>query len=87
MCRAQAERQAVNTVCQGSAADLLKLAITNVSARLQRELKVQHTVCTHLNGADTTAYADFTAICLDLTKLTSAQRCTCNVSAYCFIKT
>lgn len=31
--RARAERQAANTVCQGSAADLLKLAATNIAAR------------------------------------------------------
>ena len=31
--RSRAERQAANTVCQGSAADLLKLAATNVAAR------------------------------------------------------
>ena len=31
--RARAERQAANTVCQGSAADLLKLAATNVASR------------------------------------------------------
>lgn len=31
--RARAERQAANTVCQGSAADLLKLAVTNIAAR------------------------------------------------------
>ncbi|CAM9101401.1 unnamed protein product [Discosporangium mesarthrocarpum] len=34
--RARAERQAVNSVCQGSAADLLKLATTNIAARLTR---------------------------------------------------
>jgi DNA polymerase-1 len=32
--RAQAERQAVNTVIQGSAADLMKLAMLKIAARL-----------------------------------------------------
>ncbi|CAM9458715.1 unnamed protein product, partial [Hapterophycus canaliculatus] len=31
--RSRAERQAANTMTQGSAADLLKLAATNVAAR------------------------------------------------------
>jgi DNA polymerase-1 len=35
--RAQAERLAVNTVIQGSAADLIKLAMINLHARIQRE--------------------------------------------------
>ncbi|CAM9111170.1 unnamed protein product [Pylaiella littoralis] len=34
--RSRAERQAANTTTQGSAADLLKLAATNVAARLER---------------------------------------------------
>ena len=34
--RAQAERQAVNSVCQGSAADLIKLAAVNVQHELAR---------------------------------------------------
>ena len=34
--RAQAERQAVNSVCQGSAADLIKLAMVNIHHELAR---------------------------------------------------
>ena len=35
---AQAERQAVNTVCQGSAADLVKLAMIQLHQKVQQEL-------------------------------------------------
>jgi hypothetical protein len=38
--RSRAERQAVNTVCQGSAADLIKLAMINI----------HHTLCDHFKG-------------------------------------
>jgi hypothetical protein len=38
--RSRAERQAVNTVCQGSAADLIKLAMINI----------HHTLCQHFRG-------------------------------------
>jgi len=34
--RAQAERQSVNSVCQGSAADLIKLAMVNIHHELER---------------------------------------------------
>lgn len=37
--RARAERQAVNTVCQGSAADLIKLAMINIHHTLCKEFK------------------------------------------------
>ena len=36
--RSQAERQAVNTVCQGSAADLVKLAMIQLHQKVQQEL-------------------------------------------------
>jgi len=35
--RARAERQAVNTLCQGSAADLIKLAMINIHCRLAEQ--------------------------------------------------
>ncbi|GAB5030902.1 dna polymerase theta [Nannochloropsis oceanica] len=44
--RAQAERQSVNSVCQGSAADLIKLAMVNIYHELER---LQHGVG---NGSD-----------------------------------
>ncbi|CAM9355669.1 unnamed protein product, partial [Choristocarpus tenellus] len=34
--KARAERQSINSICQGSAADLLKLAATNITTRLAR---------------------------------------------------
>jgi hypothetical protein len=40
--RAQAERQAVNSVCQGSAADLIKLAMINIHHHQERLFKVRH---------------------------------------------
>eukprot|EP00198_Chlamydomonas_reinhardtii_P012144 XP_001701481.1 DNA polymerase theta [Chlamydomonas reinhardtii] len=40
--RAQAERQAVNTVCQGSAADLIKAAMVTLQRRLEAEGLAPH---------------------------------------------
>jgi len=36
-----AQRQAVNSVCQGSAADLIKLAMINIHRRVEKELRSQ----------------------------------------------
>uniref|UniRef100_A0A7N6BKD0 DNA polymerase theta n=1 Tax=Anabas testudineus TaxID=64144 RepID=A0A7N6BKD0_ANATE len=55
--KAHAERQAVNTTVQGSAADIVKLATVNIQKRLQKTypaapLSHQHTAGTsHLRGA------------------------------------
>ena len=38
---AQAERQAVNTICQGSAADLVKLAMIQLHKQLQQQLPAE----------------------------------------------
>ena len=38
---AQAERQAVNTICQGSAADLVKLAMIQLHKQLQQRLPAE----------------------------------------------
>lgn len=39
--RSQAERQAVNTVCQGSAADLVKLAMIQLHQKVQQQLPAE----------------------------------------------
>ncbi|CAE7596479.1 TEB, partial [Symbiodinium microadriaticum] len=51
--RARAERQAVNTVCQGSAADLIKLAMINIQHRLVEEFgsRGYHGHCSYPGGA------------------------------------
>lgn len=39
--QAQAERQALNTVCQGSAADLIKLAMINIHHHIHTTIQPQ----------------------------------------------
>ena len=39
--RAQVERQAINTICQGSAADIVKTAMINIHRRLRQEERLR----------------------------------------------
>ena len=43
--RSAAERCAINTICQGSAADLVKIAMIRICRRLQDDSRISHIPC------------------------------------------
>jgi DNA polymerase theta len=52
--RMAAERCAINTICQGSAADLVKVAMIRIWKRLEADSRITHIPC-HINKRDSGA--------------------------------
>ncbi|CAM9666820.1 unnamed protein product [Scytosiphon promiscuus] len=85
--RSRAERQAANTMTQGSAADLLKLAATNVAARLEKCEWMSRTGTTwpcnpHHTSAATAAASD-SAVNKSASKVTAPSRSSLTATTPC----
>ena len=74
--RLAAERAAINTICQGSAADLVKIAMVRIWRRLEADIRISHVPC-HIYKRTTGTHALASQLS---SQLPSTSQCTISSS-------